>query len=178
MSTSGSVICVWCIFVIWLQCSAVQPFSQLSQSYYCWVFKAVADAGERGGPGLDAELMPPEQPSGSRWWNRLPGRGGGGLGSRGGSQGDLQHGEAPLSAAQQARDRLSRYSHFFILQSGVSPCSPNIFSFLPLCAATAYDYHDCQYYSMQCPHLALQPPVVLKHISHAPVWHALRPQRL
>ncbi|DBA73319.1 hypothetical protein WJX77_000394 [Trebouxia sp. C0004] len=65
--------------------------------------------GERAGPGLDAELMPPEQPSGSRWWNRLPGRGGaGGLGSRGGSQGDLQHGEAPLSAAQQARDRLSR----------------------------------------------------------------------
>ena len=52
--------------------------------------------------------MPPEQPSGTRWWNRLPGRGGG-LHGQGGSQGDLQHGEAPLSAAQQARDRLARY---------------------------------------------------------------------
>ena len=64
--------------------------------------------GERAGQGLDAELMPPEQPSTTRWWNRLPGRGGG-LRGQGGSQGDLQHGEAPLSAAQQARDRLARY---------------------------------------------------------------------
>ena len=47
------------------------------------VFWAIGEAGERAGPELDAELMPPEQPSGSRWWNRLPGRGGGRrLGSR------------------------------------------------------------------------------------------------
>ncbi len=118
----GSVFCVWRIFANWLRSNAVQPFSP---SFCCGVFKAVTDAGERAGPGLDAELMPPEQPSGSRWWNRLPGRGGGGgLGSRGGSQGDLQHGEAPLSAAQQARDRLSRYSRFFMFLSRVSPCMP------------------------------------------------------
>lgn len=74
--------------------------------------KGCNGAGDRPGAGLDAELMPPEQPSGSRWWNRLPGRGGGGgLGSKGGSQEDLHHGEAPLTAAQQARDRLSRYRH-------------------------------------------------------------------
>ncbi|KAL3146885.1 hypothetical protein ABBQ38_014857 [Trebouxia sp. C0009 RCD-2024] len=66
-----------------------------------------SNTGERAGQGLDAELMPPEQPSSTRWWNRLPGRGGD-LKGQGGSQGDLQHGEAPLSAAQQARDRLAR----------------------------------------------------------------------
>ncbi len=97
--------------------------------------------------------MPPEQPSGSRWWNRLPGRGGGGgLGSRGGSQGDLQHGEAPLSAAQQARDRLSRYSHFFIFHSQGS-----------LMLALAISAH-----------LVLKPAVALfdvNHIAHAPVGH-------
>ncbi len=160
-----------------VQCCTAIHSSQPKVLLLC--LKAVADAGERAGPGLDADLMPPEQPSGSRWWNRLPGRGGGGgLGSRGGSQGDLQHGEAPLSAAQQARDRLSRYSHFLILHSRVFSCSPKIFSFLPLCAATACYYRNCQYYSMQCPYSALQPAVVLKHIVHAPVWHALRPQRL
>ncbi len=143
MSTSGSFIYVWCIFAIWLQCSAVQPFSQLSQSYYCWVFKAVADAGERAGPGLDAELMPPEQPSGSGWWNRLPGRGGGGgLGSRGGSQGDLQHGEAPLSAAQQARDRLSRYSHFFFAVWGFLMIALAVLVLLFVRSHSNYD-HDC-----------------------------------
>ncbi len=150
MPTSGSVLYVWRIFASWLQISVVQPFSQ---RYCCCVLNAVADAGERAGPGLDAELMPPEQPSGSRWWNRLPGRGGGGgLGSRGGSQGDLQHGEAPLSAAQQARDRLSRYSHFFVFHSRVCSCSPKIFSFLPLYAATACYYRNGQCDSMQCPH--------------------------
>lgn len=122
MPNLGSLLCFWCIVASWLQTSGVQPFSQ----WYCCVLTEIADAGERAGPGLDAELMPPEQPSGSRWWNRLPGRGGGGgLGSRGGSQGDLQHGEAPLSAAQQARDRLSRYSHFFISTLGFPHVCPS-----------------------------------------------------
>ena len=168
MLNSGSAFCVWCIFANWPQCSAVQPFSQHSRSCYCSVLKAVADAGDRAGPGLDAELMPPEQPSGSRWWNRLPGRGGGGgLGSRGGSQGDLQHGEAPLSAAQQARDRLSRYSHSSYSFLGFSHVRPSCsHSFL------CHSILSLLLCSMQCPHLALKPAVVLSdfnHITHAPV---------
>lgn len=71
-------------------------------------------AGRAQGQGLlDAELMPPEQPSARPWWQRLPGRGSQGSLSRGGSQEDLRSGEAQpatqRSAAQQARDRLARY---------------------------------------------------------------------
>lgn len=71
-------------------------------------------AGRAQGQGhLDAELMPPEQPSSRPWWQRLPGSRSQGSLSWGSSHEDLRSGEAQpatqRSAAQQARDRLARY---------------------------------------------------------------------